>query len=68
MAPGSGLPWGETVVRGLAAAVAEKYNPEIFPRLELRYKEALMMRDAEEDMHPVTIGYRAHGWGRARRH
>ena len=61
-------PWTETIVRGLAAAVAEKYNPEIYPRLEAKYLQALMDRDAEEDHHPVTIGYRGHGWSRARRH
>ncbi len=63
-----GRSWAETIVRGLAAAIAEKYNPEIYPRLELKYREALLNRDADEDHHPISIGYRGHGWGRRRRH
>jgi hypothetical protein len=64
----AGRPWFETIIRGLAAAVAEKYNPDIWPRLYGRYKEALNERDAEEDHHPVKIGFRGFGFSRERRH
>lgn len=60
--------WMETIVRGLAAAIALKYNPEMQPSLQAMYEKALMERDADEDHHPVIIAHRAFGFGRARRH
>lgn len=60
--------WTETLCKGLAARIAEKYNPEAEPGLLQKYERALLERDAEQDHHPVIIAYRGHGWGRGRRH
>ncbi len=61
-------PWMETTVRGLAAAIAEKYNPDIWPRLVQRFETMLANGSSEEDKHPIQVVHRAYGWGRGRRH
>lgn len=60
--------WLPTLCLGLAARIAGKYNPEDEPRLDGKYRAALLGREADEDHQPVIIGYRGHGWGRGRRH
>jgi hypothetical protein len=60
--------WLPTLVSGLAAAIAEKYNPEMYDALFARYQMRLQTREGDEDHSPVTIGYRGPGFGRARRH
>ena len=60
--------WLPTICAGLAARIAEKYNPEIEPQLTQKYERALLQRDAEEDHHPVVVAFRGHGYGRGRRH
>lgn len=57
-----------TIVAGLAAAIAGKYNPEMAGQLEGKYQDMKMRRLGDEDHHPVIIAYRGHGWSRGRRH
>jgi hypothetical protein len=60
--------WLPTIVAGLACHVARKWNPDLRQQLDLDYQAAMQGRQADEDHHPVTIGYRAYGYGRSRRH
>ncbi len=60
--------WMPTLCLGLAAKIASKYNPADEPRLDSKYRAALLGREADEDHQPVIIGYRGFGWGRSRRH
>lgn len=57
-----------TICAGLAAAIAGKYNPADFERLDGIYRDMKQRRLGDEDHHPVIIAYRGHGWGRGRRH
>lgn len=60
--------WMPTLAAGLAARIAGKYNPADWERLNGIYLDMKMRRTGDEDHHPVVIGYRAHGFGRGRRH
>lgn len=60
--------WLETIVRGLAAKIAEKYNPDREPDLLAKYERAIADRRQDQNMHPVTLGVRGFGWSRSRRH
>jgi hypothetical protein len=60
--------WLPTLCAGLAAKLALKWNPEAHDKLDGIYKNLVFGRSAEEDRHPVTIGFRGFGWGRGRRH
>lgn len=57
-----------TICAGLAAAIAGKYNPADWERLNGIYVDMKQRRLGDEDHHPVVIAYRGHGWGRGRRH
>jgi hypothetical protein len=58
--------WLETLCRGLAAKVAEKFNPARERDLIAKYMASLA--DQNTDMHPVVMGFRGFGWSRGRRH
>ena len=60
--------WTETIVRGLTAHIARKYNPAEFANLWGQYKDELVNMAAEEDHHPTKISHRAFGFSRPRRH
>ena len=60
--------WLPTLSAGLSAKLALKWNPAVAPNLLSMYQSLLRSRSAEEDRHPVSIAFRAHGWGRGRRH
>ena len=60
--------WLPTIAAGLAARIAGKYNPADYDRLDGIYRDMKMRRLGDEDRHPVVVAYRAHGWGRGRRH
>jgi hypothetical protein len=60
--------WLPTLCAGLAAAIANKYNPAEWERLNMVYTAMKMRRVADEDHGPVRVGWRGPGWGRSRRH
>jgi hypothetical protein len=60
--------WLPTIVAGLSMHVARKWNPDLRPQMEQDYQAALRGNQGDEDHHPVTIGFRAYGYGRSRRH
>lgn len=60
--------WLPTMCAGLAAKIAEKFNPAEEPQLAAKYQILLQGRKADENLHPVFIGYRGYGFGRHRRH
>ena len=60
--------WLPTLCAGLAARIANKYNPGEWERLNMIFEQMKQNRVADEDHHPVRVAYRGFGFGRARRH
>lgn len=60
--------WFEIYCSGLAAKIAEKFNPEREADQLQKFTTKLFSRINSENEGDVTIGYRAHGFGRRRRH
>lgn len=60
--------WLPTLAVGLASKIAQKFNMPRYAGLVAEYSGKLNSRVADEDMHPVVVGFRGHGWSRRRRH
>lgn len=60
--------WLPIICKGLAAKIAEKWNPERATGLAQEFGARLRARLEDENMHPVKIGFRGYGWSRERRH
>lgn len=58
--------WWDTISSGLAARIAEKYNPMREGDLQAKYMARLGRQN--NDMHPVVMSYRGFGFSRGRRH
>lgn len=60
--------WLPTLCAGLAAKIAQKYALDRYPMLQAEYQTLLLQRQAEQNSHPVFIGFRGFGHPRRRRH
>lgn len=60
--------WLPTMSVGLAASIAQKFNVARYADLKAEFEGMLRNRVADEDMHPVQVGFKAFGFHRSRRH
>ena len=60
--------WLDTICTGLAARTAQKWNIDRFDMLSALFRDKLKRRLQSEDLGPVYIAFRAHGFSRRRRH